>query len=118
MAITNEKELNEALQNGVDSIEIEGNLKDKVIRIKASGKVAWIVAFGAIAMLVIIAVFSIKNANILLMVSHNQGTKIGAIMMIGAVVVAVIAIAIALLNRFRKYKLEKVSSTRIVLRKK
>ena len=40
MAITNERELNEALQNGVDSIEIEGNLKDKVIRIKASGKVA------------------------------------------------------------------------------
>ncbi len=28
MAITNEKELNEALQNGVDSIEIEGNLRE------------------------------------------------------------------------------------------
>lgn len=38
---TTSKELAEAIKNKEDSIEIEGNLKDKVLRIKATGKVAW-----------------------------------------------------------------------------
>ncbi|MGN0167853.1 MAG: hypothetical protein ACI4AB_07415 [Acetatifactor sp.] len=36
-----EKELAEAIKSNEDTIYIEGNLKDKVIRIKATGKVAW-----------------------------------------------------------------------------
>lgn len=36
-----EKELGEAIKNKEDTIYIEGDLKNKVIRIKATGKVAW-----------------------------------------------------------------------------
>ena len=40
MAIINEKDLSEALKNDKDTIEIGGDLADKVIRIKATGLVA------------------------------------------------------------------------------
>lgn len=118
MAITDEKELGEALKSGADSIEIEGNLKDKVIRIKASGKVAWIVALGAVAVVVILAVFSVNGANIVLVATPVIGAKISIWAIFGAIVVAVAAIIVAMLNKFRRYKLEKISNTRIILRKK
>lgn len=37
------KDLGEALKRGDDSIEIEGNLKESVIKIKATGKGVWAV---------------------------------------------------------------------------
>lgn len=40
MKVNNEKELGKALHDEEDSIEIEGDLSNKVIRIKATGKVA------------------------------------------------------------------------------
>lgn len=35
------EELGKAIKNNEDTIEIEGNLKNEVFRIKATGKVAW-----------------------------------------------------------------------------
>ncbi|WP_268877221.1 hypothetical protein [Helicobacter mehlei] len=40
MKVSNEAELAEAIQSGVSTIEIEGGLKNKVIKIKATGAVA------------------------------------------------------------------------------
>lgn len=122
MAITDEKELSKALQDGIDSIEIEGNLKDKVLRIKASGKVAWVIALGAIAIAVIVALSNtlanIGEANKVLMESPDSAPHLwlgGVWILVG---IAVVAITLAMLNKFRGYKLEKVSNTRIILRKK
>lgn len=122
MAITDEKELSKALQDGIDSIEIEGNLKDKVLRIKASGKVAWVIALGAIAIAVIVALSNtlanIGEANKVLMESPDSAPHLwlgGVWILVG---IAVVAIIVAMLNKFRGYKLEKVSNTRIILRKK
>lgn len=122
MAITDEKELGKALQDGIDSIEIEGNLKDKVLRIKASGKVAWVIALGAIAIAVIVALSNtlanIGEANKVLMESPDSAPHLwlgGVWILVG---IAVVAIIVAMLNKFRGYKLEKVSNTRIILRKK
>lgn len=122
MAITDEKELSKALQDGIDSIEIEGNLKDKVLRIKASGKVAWVIALGAIAIAVIVALSNtlanIGEANKVLMESPDSTPHLwlgGVWILVG---IAVVAIIVAMLNKFRGYKLEKVSNTRIILRKK
>ena len=58
MAITTEKELGQALKEDQDTIEIEGDLAQKTFRIKAAGKVAWVVAFGAI----VVAVASVLAA--------------------------------------------------------
>lgn len=122
MTITDEKELGKALQDGIDSIEIEGNLKDKVLRIKASGKVAWVIALGAIAIAVIVALSNtlanIGEANKVLMESTDSAPHLwlgGVWILVG---IAVVAIIVAMLNKFRGYKLEKVSNTRIILRKK
>ncbi|WP_332405986.1 hypothetical protein, partial [Vibrio metschnikovii] len=43
MTISNEADLGEALKREQDTIEIEGDLKNKVLKIKATGKVAWAV---------------------------------------------------------------------------
>ena len=122
MAITDEKELGKALQDGIDSIEIEGNLKDKVLRIKASGKVAWVIALGAIVIAVIVTLSNtlanIGEANKVLMESPDSAPHLwlgGVWILVG---IAVVAIIVAMLNKFRGYKLEKVSNTRIILRKK
>lgn len=53
MAKANDKdELNAAMARGESTIEIEGDFARKVIRLKATGNVAWGVAAGAIAVAV------------------------------------------------------------------
>ena len=49
--VTTEEELAKAIKDDdVDEIVIEGSLKDKIIKIRAKGKVAWAVAIGAIGL--------------------------------------------------------------------
>lgn len=47
--VKDSKTLAKALKEGQDSIYVEGDLKNKIIRIKVTGKVAWAVCFAAIA---------------------------------------------------------------------
>uniref|UniRef100_UPI003F583790 hypothetical protein n=1 Tax=Vibrio cholerae TaxID=666 RepID=UPI003F583790 len=58
MTISNEADLGEALKREQDTIEIEGDLKNKVLKIKATGKVAWAVAIGAIGIAVAVLIAS------------------------------------------------------------
>ena len=51
--VTNEEQLAHAVENKQDTIEISGDLSEKVIKIKATGKVAWAAAFGATAVAII-----------------------------------------------------------------
>ena len=44
------------VNNGEDEITIEGDLAKKTIRIKATGKVAWAIAFGAIGVALVVAI--------------------------------------------------------------
>ena len=48
--VRNAKELGAEIERGADMIEIEGDLARRVIRIRATGRVAWLVAFGAIGL--------------------------------------------------------------------
>lgn len=43
------KELGQALKSNESYIYVEGDLKNKIIRIKAVGKIAWILAVGSLA---------------------------------------------------------------------
>ena len=51
--VKNEKELADAIKSKKDVIVIKGDLSKKVIKIKATGKVAWVIAFGAIAVAIV-----------------------------------------------------------------
>ncbi|CAM9400309.1 hypothetical protein [Acinetobacter bereziniae] len=48
-SVRTEEELAQAINNNSDIIEIHGDLAKRTIKIKATGNVAWAIAFGAIA---------------------------------------------------------------------
>lgn len=56
--VTTEKELANAIKRGEEMIEIEGDLKNQVIKIRAKGNVTWLIAIGAIGAAVILVLGS------------------------------------------------------------
>ncbi|MDR1872324.1 MAG: hypothetical protein LBS60_10495 [Deltaproteobacteria bacterium] len=130
VTITKESDLFKAIKEEQDTIEIEGDLAKKVVRIKVIGKVAWAVALGAMGL--IIALF------LVLTVSGAAAPSIGLVMVIGALALLVpaavtlgggpafasailIALAggeIGVLNSLRKYKITEQSKTKCALVRK
>lgn len=122
MAVTvdNEQKLADAIKNGEDTIEIEGDLKEKVVRIKATGKVAWAVAIGAIGIAV----------GLMLLAPATGGTTaapaaiaapaavaiLGAPATLSCIAIAIAAGGVGVLNKLRNYKL--VEENGIVMLKK
>ena len=121
MKIRTEKDLGEALKNGQEQIEIEGDLCKKVIKIKATGKVAWAVVIGAIAVSVVA----------LMTTRHTRGTSnfahlitapaamvtLGVSTASSAVAIAIVAGGVGALKRLRRYSLTKNSDGTITLTK-
>lgn len=56
---SNNDELNAAMKSGANTNEIEGDLVKKVIRLKATGNVAWAIALGCIGLAVIALITSL-----------------------------------------------------------
>lgn len=127
MEVKDAKGLGEAIKENAELIEIEGDLAKKVIKIKATGKAAWAVAIGAIAVAIVgialipasggvsapasgvIEFISVPTAAIAL-----GGSGFASI----AVTIALAGGGIGALNKFRKYKLEKLSNDKIRLIRK
>lgn len=116
MTIKTEEELGEALKNNQDEIEIEGDLTKKIIRIKATGSVAWAIAIGAIGVAV---VFTLGSGGTAAPVSAIVG--VGAVSILGvatassAVLIAVAAGSVGALNSLRKYKIVSKSDNKIIM---
>ena len=127
------KELGQAIKNEQSTIVIEGDLTQKVIRIKATGKVAWGVAIGAVG----IAVYCTLATPAATVASAPVAGAGGAITFTGAAaatataatvlgISAPIAIAIAVaaggvgaLTSLRdKYKIEKINKNKAILHRK
>jgi len=124
MAIDNEKDLGKALKDDQETIEIEGNLKDKVIRIKATGKVAWAIAIGAIGIAVIAIFYTVPEpttqATTKGIAALTGGAAVGILgsgTAISAIGIAVAAGGVAALNKLRGYKIISNSGDKIVLKK-
>ena len=121
--VTTEEELTNAIKNNEDTIEIEGDLSKKAIRIKATGKVAWVVAIAStiVAVIGILLITTSGGKNLIALGSGTGAVStLGSNTTIGAIIIA-IAIAgagIGILNKLRKYRIEKVSEKRIILHKK
>ena len=120
--VTNEKELGKALKEKQDTIEIEGDLAKKVVRIKATGKIAWAVAIGAIAVAVIAALTAPASGGAHGFIGIGVTAPVAAGILGVSATTAAISIAVAAggigaLKALRSYKLEKLGDNHIILRK-
>lgn len=122
VAITNEKELGKALKNNQDTIDIEGSLTKRVIRIRATGKVCWAIAIGGIGVSVTAIIFAPATGGISTTASYMAAPTtvgvLGGATAVSAVTIAVAAGGVAALNRLRKYKEVSRKNDRIVLKRK
>ena len=111
MKIRTEKELGEALKKGQEQIEIEGDLAKKVIKIKATGYVAWAVAIGAIAISVVALIVTpstIGASNVAHFVTAPAAVGIlGFSATSSAIAIAVATGGIGALKNSRRYSLKK-----------
>ena len=115
------KELVEQLLKGAIEIEIEGGLTKKVVRIKATGIPAWIVAYSAVgvAVLAVAAAPAAPPAAAFAAAGAAPAAAIlGVPAAIAAVSMAVSAGGVGILNKLREYEIVEKSDSRLVLRKK
>lgn len=120
--VSTEKELAKAVKDEEMEIIIEGDLAKKVVRIKAVGNVAWLVAAGAIG----VAIASVLTAPTTAGISAAVGAPAMAatVVTLGGVPVTTAAVAIAVagggvacLNKLREYDIEKKNDNKVILRK-
>lgn len=127
---TTEKELAGAIKNKADEIIIEGDLRNHVLRIKATGKVAWAVC--AVALAAAIA-FYIATPGVTVVATPVGGGAflVGGVTMstvaatalgsaiVPAVSIGVFAGGIGALNSLRdKYKIVEKNKTQLKLKRK
>ncbi|WP_323930436.1 hypothetical protein [Aeromonas veronii] len=124
MAINNEKDLGKALNEDQDTIEIEGSLRDKVIKIKATGKVAWVIAIGAIGVAVVAILYPVPEpatqASSKGIAALTGGAAIGILgagTAMSAIAISVASGGVAALNKLRSYKIISNSGDKLVLKK-
>lgn len=118
--IRTEKELGQALKSGQDEIVIEGDLVNKSIKLRATGKIAWVVAIGAIGLAVGISVSSAGLATPVggVVASAGAVSVLGISTTSAAISIAVAAGGVGALNSLRKYKEVSREGNRLVLRKR
>jgi len=122
---TTAEELGKLLKKGEDYIEIEVPfLKDKVIRIKAVGKVAWAVCFSALAVAITAVIATVASGGIAApaAVASKLITVPAVALTLGSAATTAISIAVAggsasILNKLRKYQMTK-DGDKIILRKR
>ncbi|ENC6423215.1 hypothetical protein [Aeromonas veronii] len=124
MAINNEKDLGKALNEDQDTIEIEGSLRDKVIKIKATGKVAWVIAIGAIGVAVVAILYPVPEpatqASAKGIAALTGGAAVGILgagTAMSAIAISVASGGVAALNKLRSYKIISNSGDKLVLKK-
>ncbi|MEY8411087.1 hypothetical protein AALB51_07520 [Lachnospiraceae bacterium 62-26] len=126
MEVKNEKELGQAIKNNVELIEVEFDLKRKVLRIRSVGKVAWGICIASIAVAVTSLLATMATGGTLAPASAFVATPAlaGAVGILGgsttvtAVGIAVAGGGVASLNKLRQYKVKKISKDKIQLIKK
>ena len=117
--VNDEKGLGEALKEGCAEIEIIGDFRDQIIRIRETGQIAWQVAFGAIAVAVIIVIASGGFiAPVAALIGSSAVTVLGFPAALSAVLIAVAAGGTASLNKLRSCEEVIHDDNRLVLHRK
>jgi hypothetical protein len=119
-------ELGKAIRNDAPEIEIEGDFEKKIIRIRATGKVAWVIAIGAVgcAVAAIIATAGSGGTSSAVTVPGAAaafGTAagvLGAGPATAAIAISVSAGGVGALTKLRKeYKVEKRNEKTVLVKK-
>ena len=121
--MTTEKELGQALKGNQEYIEIEFDLAKKVLRIKALGNVAWGACITCIAVAAIMAVVTISSGGTATpvtgptaaLVLSTAAVNMGMPAAISATGIAIAGGGVAALGKLRKYRVEKISDSHIIL---
>lgn len=120
------EELGKAIKNNEDTIEIEGNLKNEVFRIKATGKVAWGVCAASLAFAITAYVLTLEATAATAPVGGAGGAVLafGGTAALGsaaipALIIGISAGGIGALNTLRdKYKIVEKNKKYIKLKRK
>lgn len=119
--IRDEKELAEKLKHNESTLDIEGDLANKVIKIHSTGSVAWGLALGLITATVLTILATPTTFGTSAIVSMVSGTASAGILGAGAatsaVMIAVSAGGVDSLKSLRSYKIIKQSKNRVILKK-
>lgn len=126
MKITNNKELGQALKNKEESILIEGDLANKVIRIKATGKLAWGITIAAITTSVAAILLKTTSGGLATPITSAAifTSAPAAIAVLGpaaaksAILIAIAGGGVGVLHTLRKYKIVEQSTELLKLKKK
>lgn len=114
MKVSNEEELGNALKDDQDTIEIEGDLKKKVIRIKATGKVAWVIALGVVA----VGIYALKSKKPAApIVATGAVAILGYRATVAAISIAVAGGGVTVLTKLRNYNLTENGDVVILTKK-
>ena len=124
--VKNEEDLGKALKNGDRTIEIEGDLAKKVVKIKATGDVAWGVCIAATAVCVIAVVTTVSSGGAagpaaLAAVTATAGPAVaiwGVSVTVSAVLIAVAGGGVTVLNKLKSYDMKKISDKKVILKRK
>lgn len=126
MKISTNKELGKALKNKEESILIEGDLANKVIRIKATGKLAWGITIAAISTSVAAILLKTSSGGIATPITSAAlfTSAPAAIAVLGppaaksAIVIAVAGGGVGVLHALRKYEIIEQGAKLLKLKKK
>lgn len=124
--VKTEKELGDALKRGDDTIEIEGNLAKKTIKIRATGSVAWAIAIGAIGIAVYASIATLGTGGAAAPVTGTMSAfaapaavgVLGTTVTYSAIAIAVAAGGVGALTSLRNYKEISRTDNRLVLKKR
>ncbi len=133
MRANNAAEVGKAIERGAETIEVEGDLANKIIRIKATGKTAWIIAGGCIAVSIVAILcmpastatgpaamgFLVTEATVLATGGAGAVSVLGVAATVALVAIGVGAKSKNAVNKLRNdYTLTMINSRKIVLKKK
>ncbi len=117
--VNDEKGLGEALKEECAEIEVIGDFKDQVVRIRAIEKTAWQVAFAAVAVAVIIVIASGGLiAPVAALFGSSAVTILGFPAALSAVLISIAAGGTASLNKLRGYEESVHDDDRLVLHRR
>lgn len=120
--VSTEEELGEAIKNEEDTIEIEGSLADKTIKLRATGNVAWAVAFGAIGIAAYAAIVAIPTGGTSGAVAAFAAPAavgiLGGAVTYTAIAVAIAAGGVGALTKLRSYEEVSRESNKLILKRK